>query len=235
MVYLIVKSQMGASGFEKFTRKEANRIKLLRAERTTRDLFLAKKNGTIITAKKEASDYPVPEQLVDVIKYGNLIISEYYDENKFDANVILAEKSWEFPIVKEEYNEENFLSIPKDKKEVPQQLHSLNLDEYEPMDTEEWNAFWSSVNRECGRNPLIFKSFTKEAMLLSNLGGIKLADNSGIAVLNENINNCWELAFLLGYKTEIFEDKDLSERLAKGDLKVKSYLHPYAKEIFSGN
>lgn len=224
MVHYLLECQMTPKEFYSFTKSQSNRDDMLSAEATIAFAAVNAKGSTIVKNNDCINAFPMPSFIVDFVKYGNLLISEHFIKNQFKEEFVLATREYLGKVVDSEFNSGNFL---KDGK----QIKSGNYKDYPVMDLEDWNLFWSNVNQNC-KDKFQMVPFSKEPMLLSNLGGITMQDETGIKVVNSNINNSWELAFLLGYKTELLNSKLNEVKDYKQDLSVKSYLHPNANAIY---
>lgn len=224
MVHYLLECQMTPKEFYSFTKSQTNRDDMLSAEATIAFAATTAKGSTIVKNNDCINAFPMPSFIVDFVKYGNLLISEHFIKHQFKEEFVLATREYLGKVVDSEFNSGCFL---KDGK----QIKSGDYKDYPLMDLEEWNLFWSNVNQSC-RDKFQMVPFSKEPMLLSNLGGITMEDETGIKVVNSNINNSWELAFLLGYKTELLNLKLNEVKDYKQDLSVKSYLHPNANKIF---
>lgn len=104
MVNLRIKHLTG-SLYHKYFKEPLVPENIIRAEANTLKLSNEPKDGTLVINNQCVSQFMMEQGLVDVVKTGNLIVSEVYADNKFEDEFILAKKNTLVRIANDEYAE----------------------------------------------------------------------------------------------------------------------------------
>lgn len=213
------------SNYYKLSKSANFAAKSLSAEKTFNNLVNAPKNSSKVCEDQEVSLYNLPQDLSHIAQYSSLVISDLYAEDYFNKDIVLSFNNVLIQTFDDEFDAECFIKRVKLKGEDGKEVETVVpieklLQDAEPMDVDEWNAFMNLINK-FAKNPINLTKIVKKPMLLSEIGGIFDIDGN-FKLLNAEQPGSYELAYILGYFIPDFPTKNLANKDAK-DIHLRTY------------
>lgn len=240
MIDFYLKARLGEDKYNKLLRNPNMHKLILQAEKTLKEICSRPRPGAIISEGCRSKEYTVPEELKDYANYGNLILNSYFDDFKYESEGIISERHVPHPTFPDvEYTDKCWfetveVEVDKDGGKITEKRNQkidIDLAKQCCMPLDDWNQFWLKIDKLLPKDDKIkFVPVVKEPMLLSNLGGITTMNGKSFITLMSNEDSKWELAYLLGYKSDIFT-KCAPQTKKISELKLKSSIIKAGVEI----